>query len=115
MGNCFAPQQQSVSYAEKMFNKFGLKRHLPDESVWENEFERDIFMAINLCRFKPLLFVEIVERVKQTCPLVADSKNHVELVLKLFKNLRLPMLVYDKIAFDAVRMNNSVQCGPEAS
>ena len=39
---------------------------LLSEAKFENELERQIFMAINLCRHLPNKFEEIVGEVKQT-------------------------------------------------
>ena len=60
-------------------------------------------MAINVCRFQPNLFVPIVDRVKRRCPLVKDTINTDTLMKSLEVTQRLPTVVYDRAAFDAVR------------
>jgi hypothetical protein len=75
MGNCCAPQEQPPFNVEEWFNKLQLQQLFTQECVWENELERQIFMAINVCRFQPNLFLPIVDRVKRRCPLVANTNN----------------------------------------
>jgi hypothetical protein len=63
MGNCCAPQEPPFD-APGWFSKMQLQ-DLMREAVFENDLERQIFMAINVCRCQPNLFIPIVESVKQ--------------------------------------------------
>lgn len=64
MGNCCAPQEPPFD-VPGWFNKMQLQNLMTPECVWENDLERQIFMAINVCRCQPSLFIPIVESVKQ--------------------------------------------------
>ena len=69
-------------------------------------------MAVNVLRFDPKLFVPIVERVRERCPLVSNEANTGNLLKQLSAMVRLPPIIYDVPAFDACRQNNAIQCGP---
>jgi len=82
------------------------------ECNFENELERQIFMAINVCRYDPQVFVPIVQRVRDRAPIVRDAKNTGILLKQLGSMIRLPPVIYDMPAFDACRQNNTIQCAP---
>jgi hypothetical protein len=69
-------------------------------------------MAINVCRFNPGTFVEVVEAVKANNPLCRGAKYTEELLKLLSMNEKLPEVIYDVAAFDACRENNRIQCNP---
>jgi len=45
----------------------------PFSSEFENEFEKQIFYAINLCRYEPKRFVVSVKEVAQNHPLAKEK------------------------------------------
>jgi hypothetical protein len=56
----------------------------PYSSEFENEFEKQIFYAINLCRFEPKRFVVPVKEMAASHPLAKgkDTKNLIEYLQK---------------------------------
>ena len=55
----------------------------PWSNEYENDFEKKIFMAINLLRYEPKRFVPIVKKVYKEHVLLKTSKSCEELVKKL--------------------------------
>ena len=43
---------------------------LPEPNCYDNELEKEIFLAINLCRLKPSSFITSVKTVSENYPLV---------------------------------------------
>ena len=66
-------------------------------------------MAINVCRYNPATFVEVVQAVKANNPLCANAKHTDNLIKYLSKNERLGEVIYDIAAMDACRENNRIQ------
>lgn len=88
-----------------MFNKSNLKESLTGQ--FKNEVERQIFMAINVCRHSPSQFVPIVTHVAQTNELAKEQKKHTRNLIKALKTMtRLPPLYFDQQANDACTKNN---------
>jgi len=114
MGSCGEPEANKVPpfNTEEYFRRYQLMNLLTKESKFENELERQIFMAINVCRFDPKVFVPIVQRVRDRCPLVSQAANTGVLLKQLSAMVRLPPVIYDVPAVDACRQNNVVQCAP---
>ena len=83
----------------------------PQYSHYENEFEKSVFMVINLVRADPKKFgVEAVNSAKDS-KLVPQAKNlsKDKLISHLKKCSALPQLVYDETALKAVRENNAAR------
>ena len=78
----------------------------PYSSEFENEFEKQIFFAINLCRYDPKRFVVPVKEVAATHAL-AKGKDTKDLILFLQKCERLTQVRFDDQANAAVRKNNA--------
>lgn len=110
MGGCGEPEAQSapVFNTEEYFRRYQLMNLLNKECRFENELEKQIFMAINVCRFDPKVFVPIVQRVRDRCPLVSNAGNTGVLLKQLNAMVRLPPVIYDVPAFDACRQNNAI-------
>ena len=60
---CCGPNMDGLSQIEIKFNKFGLQYLFNEDCRFLSEYERQIFMAVNVCRYQPDLFVPIVEKV----------------------------------------------------
>ncbi len=61
---CVTSSDDRVMTLEEQFAGAGLT-NLLNEANFESELERQIFMAINLCRFYPAKFEPVVIEVKQ--------------------------------------------------
>lgn len=72
---------------------------------YENEFEKDVFMAINLLRHNPHQFIVQVQRVHQK-GLVSQSKAMAPLIEKLKQCKPMSTIRYDDQSNVAVRSNN---------
>lgn len=77
----------------------------PYSSEFENEFEKQIFYAINLCRYDPKRFVVPVKEVKER-NILAMGKDTKDLILFLQKCERLTQVRFDDQANAAARKNN---------
>ena len=93
----------------EQYAKAGLKE--PYQNQTENEFEKRIFCAINLCRFDPKRYAPIVREVykkNQENELLKDAKNMDSLIKKLTAKLAEPLgqLVIDDLASKACKQNN---------
>jgi hypothetical protein len=110
--DCCGPSFEGQSQIEIKFNKFGLQHLLDEESNFENALEREIFMAINVFRYQPELFVPIIQRAMQDNPLAKQSKNTQTLLTMITGMSKIPEITYDVPAFDACRRNNKEQCAP---
>lgn len=100
--------QKPPVQAAVLFNQYNLMRLITPQCVFENDLERDIFMAINVCRYATGTFVEVVQAVKANNPLCRNAKYTDKLLKLLSLNERLPEVVYDVAAFDACRENNRI-------
>jgi hypothetical protein len=72
----------------------GLK-HLLLDAHYKEDAERQVFMALNVCRFKPALYVPVVQRVKDSHTLCKNAKYTRELIRTLKRLERLPPIRYD--------------------
>jgi hypothetical protein len=54
----------------------------PSYSEYENEFEKQMFFAINLCRYEPKRYVTAVKEISATHPL-AKGKDTKDLIMFL--------------------------------
>ena len=80
----------------------------PDSGDYENEFEKQIYMAINLCRFDPKRMVPHVRKVYRENILLSAGKGlkMTELIAKLQAQTQLTQVRFDGEANDACRQNN---------
>lgn len=84
--------------------ELGLASHLNGCINW-NQQEKDIFMAINICRARPAQFSMIVHNVHESVPLAKKLKAH-PLIQKMKKMQRLPPVEADGLAYQACTRNN---------
>ena len=80
---------------------------IPDSSEYENDFEKKLFMAINLFRHEPKRFIPMVKKVYKEHVLLKGSKTCPELVQKLQSLETLTQVRFDGSANDACRQNNA--------
>ena len=80
---------------------------IPDSSEYENDFEKKLFMAINLFRHEPKRFIPMVKKVYKEHILLKGSKTCPELVQKLQSLETLTQVRFDGSANDACRQNNA--------
>ena len=87
------------------------KANLPQpwSGQYENDFEKQIYMAINLCRHDPKSFVPYVRQVyKEHVLLKAGAgKKMNDLIAKLQATESLKLVSFDEEANQAVRANNA--------
>ena len=67
----------------------------PWSNEYENEFEKKIFMAINLFRHEPKRFIPIVKNVYKHNLLLKGSKSMEEVVKKLQTAETMPQVRFD--------------------
>ena len=72
---------------------------------YENEFEKNIYYAINLCRANPKSFVSVVNQVKDSHP-VCKGKATKDLIEHLKNCPPRGLVGLDEQAIEAVRQNN---------
>ena len=77
-----------------------------DGIEFEHELERQIFMAINMCRYNPAQYEPLVQQVKDTDPAFKFAQGTQNLKQKLKTMLKLKPVKYDKQASDACFKNN---------
>ena len=82
------------------------------EQQYENDLEKQIFMAANLLRNDPSFYVRICRGVAATYDktLCKDLKNFKDLLATLKNTERLNPLMVDDIGLLAVRTNNAEIC-----
>ena len=78
----------------------------PWSNEYENDFEKQIYCAINLCRFEPKRFIYHVKDVAKNHEL-AKNKDTKDLIKVLQQNERLNQVKFDEQANEAVRKNNA--------
>lgn len=78
---------------EQQFAEFGLQNLITGN--FETDLERQIFMAINVCRAAPGAFVGVVRTVKQTHPLAKAAPHTMNLVNTLQQIKKLPPVKFD--------------------
>ena len=78
---------------------------VPFSCDYENDFEKQIFYAINMLRAKPKTFVTHVQRVHQKS--LTDKSKSLSVIITALKNMSaLSQLRFDDAANEAVRANN---------
>ena len=80
---------------------------LPDSSEYENDFEKQIFMAINVFRHEPKRLVPMIKKVYKENVLLKGSKSMKEVIEALNKAEAMQMVKFDGSANDACRQNNT--------
>eukprot|EP00352_Strombidinopsis_acuminata_P003920 CAMPEP_0176382378 /NCGR_PEP_ID=MMETSP0126-20121128/32640_1 /TAXON_ID=141414 ORGANISM="Strombidinopsis acuminatum, Strain SPMC142" /NCGR_SAMPLE_ID=MMETSP0126 /ASSEMBLY_ACC=CAM_ASM_000229 /LENGTH=218 /DNA_ID=CAMNT_0017746779 /DNA_START=105 /DNA_END=762 /DNA_ORIENTATION=- len=75
----------------------------------QNDFEKKLFMAINLLRYDPKRYVPIVKKVHKESELTKQIKNTQNLIDALNKTEGLTQVKFDEFANQAVRENNKAQ------
>lgn len=78
----------------------------PQYSDYENDFEKQLFMAINLIRFDPKNYGSEAVKLAMYHPLAKKLKKD-DLQQYLKKCEKLPILTFDTDAISAVRKNNA--------
>ena len=79
----------------------------PWSSEYENDFEKKIFMAINLLRHDPKRFIPTLKKTYKENKLLAGSKSLEELVKQLQTAEKMQPVKFDGQANDACRQNNA--------
>ena len=82
---------------------------MPGEEDTESEFEKDIFLSINLLRNDPRSFIPTVQRVNKK-KLVNGSKGLRTIIQALKSMNKVPSVKFDEDANKAVRKNNKAIC-----
>ena len=68
------------------FEAFSLTYLLTGQCNFKNDFEKDIFMAINVLRYQSDLFIPLVKEMKSSNPLCYNAKHTDSLVKMLEQN-----------------------------
>jgi hypothetical protein len=97
-----APLDMTAIYTQK-----GLP--LPDSSIYENEFEKETFMAINLIRVDPKLLIPQIKEIKKH----KNFKGQAVLPLIKFLESMDPVtpILFDENACKACRSNSEKKMG----
>jgi hypothetical protein len=104
-------KNQKPILAVDVFNELKLQNLLTEgQQTWNNDFEKDIFMAINVLRNESVVFTSVVEDVKANNPKMKDMKHTDKLLKYLEMNEQLGSIHYDLAAMDAARKNNEEKC-----
>lgn len=90
---------------EKTFNELGLAS-LMEGAQFAEAAEEKIFMALNVCRFRPAMFIPIVNYVRNSHELAQKTKHTKELIKQLKALEELPPLRFDMKANQACLQNN---------
>ena len=61
--------------AKEVFEELKLQDLLNQNCKFENDFEKDIFMALNVLRAEPAVFETVVKAVKEGNPMCKNVKN----------------------------------------
>ena len=94
-----------VRYSEQKLN-------MPFSSDTENNFEKEIFMAINLLRNNPRSFIPYVQRVHQKN--LCKGSQSMTAIINCLKNMQKVTIVkFEDKANAAVRTNNTELVGRE--
>jgi len=95
--------------ASEVFTELELTKLMTAEATawWKNDFEKDIFMAINVLRAETAVFESVVKAVRENNPLVKNAKHTDKLIKFLEMNERLGEIHWDKAAMDACNQNNT--------
>ncbi len=106
---CESSSDQRVQTLEEQFAAAGLNSLVKD-AKFNVEFERQIFMAINLCRFAPARFEQVVQEVKQTNRQAQAVQGTVQLRKHMRQMQKLPPVSFNEKASSACRENNDRVC-----
>ena len=81
--------------ASEVFAELELQKLMTPEATksFENNFEKDIFMAINVLRAETAVFESVVKAVRENNPLVKNAKHTDKLIKFLEMNERLGEIV----------------------
>ena len=95
MGGCSNKEQAPQGTLLEQYHAANLQQ--PWSGEYENDFEKQIYMAINLCRFDPKRFVPHVRKAYQTNILLSAGKGKkmTELIAKLQAQAQLTQLKFD--------------------
>jgi len=95
--------------AAVVFEDLKLQSLITPQTTFANDFEKDIFMAINVLRHEPACFDTVVEAVKQSHPLAKNCKHTDKLLKYLENNEQLSSINWDRAAMDACKKNNEMR------
>lgn len=79
---------------------------MPSFDETENDFERQLFFAINMLRNKPKTFIPAVQRAYASCSELKSSKSQKDIIAALKESETLPLIQFNDDANKAVRENN---------
>lgn len=80
----------------------------PWSGQYENQFEKEIYMAINVFRFNPPAWSVVINNVFNSTPELAKAKAMKKEILEKIKTLqKLPAISIDEAANLAARSNNA--------
>ena len=101
---CMQTQQGQTKNLYQRYAEAGLVMPQFDET--ENDFERQLFFAINLLRHKPKNFIPSVQRAYSQCAELKTSKSQKDIIAALRACETLPLCQFNDDANKAVRENN---------
>ena len=101
---CVQTQEAVSKNLYERYSEAGLV--MPQFSDTENDFERQLFFAMNLLRSQPKNFIPAVQRAYRSCAELKTSKSQKEIIDTLRKTETLPLVAFDDAANTAVRENN---------
>ena len=104
MGCGGSSEQDSLYNIEELYTKFNLQQYGTGDYI--EEIEKHIFMAINVLRFEPKLFVPVVQQVKDNMQLARKANHTKDLIETLKSTPMLPPIRFDEQANMACRRNN---------
>ena len=85
--------------------------HMPSPSEYYNEFEKQVYMAVNVCRFDPKRMVPHVRTAAKNPAAKTVSPDSVKsLIAHLNKMEPLPSIALNPQAMEACRKNNTRVC-----
>ena len=105
------PKNEPV-IAEKIFMEMKLQHLITPNMNFENPLEKDIFMAINVLRGEPAIYVQVINDVQQQFPIYSNKKYTDRLIKMLDMNEKMPEIIFDVAATEAAKNNNRLQCSP---
>ena len=107
MGCDKSSQQAPQGTLLEQYSQAGLQQ--PWSGEFENNFEKEIFMGINMCRHDPKRFVPHVRKVYRDNILLSAGKGKkmTELIAKLQAQAQLTQVRFEGQANDACRQNNA--------
>ena len=79
---------------------------MPAYDETENDFERQLFFAMNMLRNKPKSFIPAVQRAYSNCTALKTSKAQKDIIKALKESETLPLVQFNDDANKAVRENN---------